>query len=98
MILVGRTESTLLETQSQLPPNGCKSTVCMASVSDAEQMKRVAEAAGTWDVFVLNAGHLARPTSIVDADIDDWWASYEVRALSFPLVLPGFLPHMPPIH
>jgi NADP-dependent 3-hydroxy acid dehydrogenase YdfG len=76
--LVGRTEATLLETQSQIPSNDRKSTVCVASVSDAEQMKKVVEAAGTWDIFVLNAGYLPRPSSIADADIDDWWCAYEV--------------------
>ncbi|KAF2649456.1 NAD(P)-binding protein [Lophiostoma macrostomum CBS 122681] len=92
VILVGRTESTLLETESQLPSNGCKSTVCVASVSDAEQMKKVVEVAGTWDVFVLNAGHLPRPTSIVEADIDDWWASYETNVKALLLTAKLFLP------
>lgn len=79
-MLVGRTESTLLETQKLLPAGTCTSTICVASVADAEQMRKVAETAGLWDVFVLNAGHLGRPTSIAEASMEDWWSSYEVRS------------------
>ncbi|ORY13360.1 hypothetical protein BCR34DRAFT_562101 [Clohesyomyces aquaticus] len=93
IVLVGRTEATLQETQKLLPTTrGCISTVCAASVGDVEQMKKVVDPAGSWDIFVLNAGHIAAPTSIAEASIEDWWASYETNIKSILITAQLFLP------
>ncbi|KAF2118329.1 hypothetical protein BDV96DRAFT_569677 [Lophiotrema nucula] len=92
IVLVGRTQKTLLETQQLLPSGKCTSAVCAASVADAEQMKAVVDAAGTWDVFVLNAGHIAKPTSISEASMSDWWASYETNIKAILIAAQLFLP------
>lgn len=57
----------MVETRSLLPSNGTRNTICVASVSDNEDMKKVADVAGTWDVLILNAAHLGRPSSIAKA-------------------------------
>jgi NADP-dependent 3-hydroxy acid dehydrogenase YdfG len=42
-------------------------------------MEKVAQSVGTWDVLILNAGHLSAPASIVKAPLDDYWKNYEVH-------------------
>jgi NADP-dependent 3-hydroxy acid dehydrogenase YdfG len=42
-------------------------------------MEKVAQNVGTWDVLILNAGHLSAPASIVKAPLDDYWKNYEVH-------------------
>ncbi|KAF9893020.1 hypothetical protein FE257_012431 [Aspergillus nanangensis] len=76
LILIGRTESTLLATQKLLT---CDSAVHAVSIADEAGMKGVATAVGTWDVLVLNAGSMATPASIVESDVGDWWQTFETN-------------------
>lgn len=82
IILIGRTESTLLGTQKALI---CPSQVYALNVVDEGKLAEVAAAEGTWDILVLEAGYLAGPESIRDSSVDDWWLSFEVCYLFFPL-------------
>ena len=41
-------------------------------------MHHIAAEVGAWDVFILNAGHIASPASITSADLSDYWKTYEV--------------------
>ena len=83
IVLVGRTEATLAKTKSLLP-NICKVTVHTADVNDEKAMQAVAQAVaqavGTWDVFILNAGYISTPSKIADGNLDDYWKNYEVCA------------------
>jgi len=42
-------------------------------------MEKVAQSVGTWDVLILNAGHLSAPAPIAKAPLDDYWKNYEVH-------------------
>lgn len=75
---MGRTQSTLLETQ-KLIPSGTTTSVFAGSVTDEEAMEKIAKAVGTWDVLVLNAGYISAPAPISKAPLDDYWKNYEVR-------------------
>lgn len=78
IVLLGRKESTLVETKNLLPKS-CEGVVYTASVTDIDTLKEVASKVGTWDVLILYAGFISTPTKIADSDLDDWWQSYEVR-------------------
>lgn len=77
IVLLGRKESTLMETKKALPKS-CEGVVYVANVTDGNTLKEIASKIGTWDVLILNAGFISSPTKIADADIDDWWQNYEV--------------------
>jgi hypothetical protein len=83
--LLGRTESTLRETECLVRAANAalQIDVFVASVADEAVMKRVAEKIGAWDVLVLNAGYITAPVKIVDVSIDDFWTAYEVRRSTF---------------
>lgn len=54
-------------------------------------MHQIAAEVGTWNIFILNAGHLPNPTSIASANLFDCWTilTYEVRSHSlFPQYFP----------
>lgn len=75
-MLIGRNEQRLRETQETLE---CNSSVHATSVTDETALAEVAAATGTWDVMILAAGYLAKPTSIRESSVDEWWQSFEVR-------------------
>ncbi|KAL8996992.1 MAG: hypothetical protein Q9169_003643 [Polycauliona sp. 2 TL-2023] len=94
LILIGRTESTLAETQAlvQRISNGMTCLYFQADVTDGNAMSRIAAEIGTWDVLVLNAGHLANPTPIASANLSDYWASYEANVKSVVIAAAAFVP------
>ena len=77
IVLIGRSESTLTETQ-QLIPSSCKCSVFPADVTDQAGIEKVAQTVGTWDVLILNAGYISTPAPVVKASLDDYWKNYEV--------------------
>ncbi|PWY84977.1 putative NADP(+)-dependent dehydrogenase [Aspergillus heteromorphus CBS 117.55] len=80
IILIGRTLSTLIETQSAL---SCPSSVHACSVTDEASLATLASEIGPWDVLILGAGYLAGPATIRDSGAEDWWGSFEVFIPSF---------------
>ena len=82
VILLGRDEAKLIETEKRLPEKGTNCSIFTVSVTDERALKDVAAALGTGDVLVLNAAFLSTPTSISETSVDDWWQSFEVCALA----------------
>ena len=86
LVLIGRTESNLIETQNLLPSGTCTSSVIAASVTDEGQMKQAASAVGTWDVLVMNAGYMS-PGPITTSDLAGYWQNYEVSSSKNMVIL-----------
>lgn len=42
-------------------------------------MHQIAAEVGTWDVFILNAGHTPEPGPIARTNLSDYWKAYEVH-------------------
>ncbi|KAF2870142.1 hypothetical protein BDV95DRAFT_575156 [Massariosphaeria phaeospora] len=78
IVLVGRTASTLQETKSSITGESTISVIA-ADVTDDAAVQKVADAVGTWDVLVLNAGYLPSPAPIAKADVGDYWKAYETN-------------------
>ncbi len=55
VVLLGRTEATLAETQKLIPSGSADTSPLVCDVTDQAGMEKVAAEVGTWDVFVLNA-------------------------------------------
>jgi NAD(P)-dependent dehydrogenase (short-subunit alcohol dehydrogenase family) len=89
--LIGRTESALRKTASLLPkdPNF---EIYAISVTDEPEVRNVAERVGAWDLLILNAAHPLTPSSIVGAEINDWWRQYEVSVKSVVVFSQAFVP------
>jgi len=75
VVLVGRNEAFLVETQKSLE---CSSSVHAADVTDEKAIAEAAAATGPWDVLILAAGHISGPASIRESTVEDWWKSFEV--------------------
>ncbi|KAE8151239.1 hypothetical protein BDV25DRAFT_152943 [Aspergillus avenaceus] len=95
IILIGRNEANLLETQKALP---CRSSTHAVSVNDEQAMAEVAATVGTWDVLILAAGYLAEPLSIQESSLDDWWQSFETNVKGTIITAKAFLPAANPTH
>ncbi|KAL2833847.1 hypothetical protein BDW59DRAFT_179494 [Aspergillus cavernicola] len=89
IILLGRTEGKLLETQKSL---SCDSIVHAVSVTDEKTMSDVAATVGAWDVLILAAGYVATPAPIQSASTDDWWQAFEVNVKGAMIASKVFLP------
>ncbi|KAF2726632.1 NAD(P)-binding protein [Polyplosphaeria fusca] len=98
LILIGRTSSTLQETQGMLkegaPHVDCM--VCPASVTDEVKVKDIARDIGPWDVLVLNAGYISSPSTIVNDSVQSWWNNYEVNVKSVVVAAQAFIPNAKP--
>ncbi|KAL8905999.1 MAG: hypothetical protein Q9207_002284 [Kuettlingeria erythrocarpa] len=94
LILIGRTASTLAQTKDSVQASGhdvhC-STSC-ADVCDEKAMRQIAADAGTWDVLILNAGHVPKPATIATAQISDYWQGYETNVKSVLIATQSFFP------
>ena len=84
--MIGRTESTLAQSKEAVQAISA-STTCLvfnADVADDKAMCQIAAQVGSWDVFILNAGHLPKPGPVASADISDYWEAYEVHFFYIP--------------
>lgn len=73
LVLLGRNEVTLKETEDQIPQNTASCSIHAVSVTDEAGLKTVAVVVGTWDVLVLNAGFISKPASAAESSMDEWW-------------------------
>lgn len=77
--ITGRRVSPLEETKKYVEAKyGVPVQTFAADITDEAAMKMVAFEVGGWDVVVNNAGYLAKPTSVTDSDVEDWWKGFEV--------------------
>lgn len=93
--LIGRTESRLRETQ-QLLAGEVDSSIHIASVTDEQKMREIAEQVGQWDVLVLNAAHLSTPAAVTAASLQDWWTDFETNVKSVAIAAQAFIPKAQP--
>lgn len=92
--ILGRTESALNETKKLVEKESPKTNVSIrvCDVTKEADVQKAREEVGEWDVLVLNAGYLETPRRIEDADVGDWWKTFEVNVLGPLLLTKHFLP------
>ncbi|KAL2833634.1 hypothetical protein BJY01DRAFT_90608 [Aspergillus pseudoustus] len=98
IILLGRNTAKLEETQSSLSASRTRSEVHSVSVTDEEAMVRVAAQVGCWDVLVLSAGFMSRPSEVREADLTEWWGAFETNVKGSLIATKVFLPTANPAH
>ncbi|PVH90798.1 NAD(P)-binding protein [Periconia macrospinosa] len=96
IILIGRTEWTLKETESQIRSNekiskAIKISVLPGSVSNEAQMKSAAAEIGPWDILVLNAAVVNDPGPILSKSVDESWNLFETNLKSILVMSHAFL-------
>ena len=81
LVLAGRTEATLRGTESLIAKADKNVTISIvvADVCNEEDVKKIANAIESWNVLVHNAGYMSAPSPAAQADVEDYWKSYEVR-------------------
>jgi NAD(P)-dependent dehydrogenase (short-subunit alcohol dehydrogenase family) len=97
IIITGRTQHTLLETQSvleQISPD-TKVRTFVGDVTDANAVRTIfdsiKEEFGRVDVLVSNAGYLPEPAPISKQDLDDFWKGFEINTKGAFIVVQAFL-------
>ncbi|KAH6861096.1 hypothetical protein BKA58DRAFT_443861 [Alternaria rosae] len=92
LILIGRTESTLRESEKLLAGSKAECVVFSVSSTDETAMHDVAKQVGAWDVLVLAAAHISSPSTIVKSSLQDWWADYETNVKAIVIASQAFIP------
>lgn len=100
--LTGRTLSTLEATKTSLERDFPQTQILVAAgdVTDAASMESafaaLSQANGGHgvDICIHNAGYLAAPERLADADTADWWACFSTNVLGSFVVARAFLKHM----
>ncbi|KAL4904419.1 hypothetical protein BDW74DRAFT_30601 [Aspergillus multicolor] len=100
IILLGRTESKLRETEQQLSSITSEVAVEVypTSVTDESTLRTIAKQVGTWDILILGAGYAPAPVNIQDADVDEWWSVFETNTKGPMITSKSFLPTANPEH
>lgn len=97
VLLAGRTEKTLLETQELIQEEGGQAERYVVDVTKDEQVKKLAEQVlekyGHLDVLVNNAG-ISKEYPLIDMPIEVWDEIYNTNLRSVMLVTKAFLPSM----
>jgi NADP-dependent 3-hydroxy acid dehydrogenase YdfG len=89
LALIARRSQLLDETKALAEEEqpGIKVTTHALSVKDLGALKTAAAAIGSWDVLVLNAGRIMKPTTVEEADAELWWDVLEVGKSRFQCLL-----------
>jgi len=92
--VLGRTQKTLEETKSiyEKKHPDLQVTVHVADVADKAAIKKAADAIGSWDVIVANAGYLPTSDAIATVDSDEWWKGFEINVKGSAILSQAFLP------
>ncbi len=96
VVLVGRTKSRLETTASDLKKefSSTKFTVITADVTSTADVASLFDSiAGPVDILINNAGFLSTPTNFLDADLKEYWESFNVNVWGMILVTQSFLKH-----
>ena len=92
LILIGRTESTLRETEKELGDSKSDCMVFPVSATDETAMQNVAKQVDAWDVLVLAAARISSPSCIVKSSLQDCWADYETSVKAIVIASRAFIP------
>ena len=96
VILVGRTKHRLESTASTLGKefSSTKFTVLAADITSTTDVAKLFDSiSGPVDILINNAGFLSTPTNFLDADLKDYWESFNVNVWGMILVTQSFLKH-----
>ncbi|KAF1953535.1 NAD(P)-binding protein [Byssothecium circinans] len=93
LVLIGRTESTLRETEGLIPANSATVSAFASSVTDEAGLKKIAETVGAWDILILNAAHISAPAPLVKAPLEEYWSDYETNVKSIIIAVQAFVPN-----
>lgn len=89
----GRTESRLQSTIAELkqvyPKTGF--SYFAVDITDEPAVKAMFDSFGAPDVLINNAGYLSKPENFRNADLKDWWKSFEINVLGTAIVTQKFL-------
>jgi NAD(P)-dependent dehydrogenase (short-subunit alcohol dehydrogenase family) len=96
IMLVGRTESTLKQAQTALSgTNSTRISYNCADTTNAMDIERAFSAAlkqyGKIDVLVNNAGYMDEHKALADADLNDYWHSFEINVKGPVVTTQAFL-------
>ncbi|RYP50623.1 hypothetical protein DL768_003905 [Monosporascus sp. mg162] len=100
LVLVGRNISKLKETESLASKANVDIGVSVfaTDVTDEIAVKKVADSIVSWNVLVHCAGCIHTPMPVVQADIQDYWASYEANVKSTIVLVKYLLPKANPMN
>ncbi|KAL8895273.1 MAG: hypothetical protein Q9207_008235 [Kuettlingeria erythrocarpa] len=92
--ILGRTQKTLDETKSIINEQSpdTKVTIHVADVADEEAVGNAARDLKGWDILILNAGVLAKPSTIAETKLADWWRVYETNVKGAVACIQAFIP------
>jgi len=84
VMLVGRTEATLKETQAELSRKGTSSiSYTLADITDPKAVEAAFSITirlyGAVDVLVNNAGYLSVHVPLGESSLDDYWRGFEIN-------------------
>lgn len=100
VVLLGRTEATLKETASRVASAtpAVTNSVRVCDLTKEETLRDAAAAIGTWQILIIASGYAAQPSSILSADMDDWWQAFETNVKGTLLAARAFIPTADPQH
>lgn len=101
VVILGRTMASLQSTKESIETRHPHTAVIpiVADVSDAKTLGAAFDAIakrGAIDVYINNAGYLAEHSAIADANVADWWLSFEVHVKAAVVALQAVAKNIAP--
>ncbi|KAI0141712.1 short chain dehydrogenase [Xylariaceae sp. FL1272] len=98
ILLLGRNETTLKETESQIlqANNNTEITIQVGDVSCEDVIQQVAGSLDSWNVMVHCAAYMNTPAPISTADVDTYFKCYETNVKSLLLLAKHLIPKAHP--
>jgi NAD(P)-dependent dehydrogenase (short-subunit alcohol dehydrogenase family) len=96
IILAGRTKSSLESTTAELSKAfpTIKISYDIVDIAARDSVKSFfAALSASPDILVNNAGYLSEPQNFVEADLDEWWKSFEINVLGTVTITQAYLQH-----
>ncbi|KAI0101451.1 putative NADP(+)-dependent dehydrogenase [Hypoxylon sp. NC0597] len=89
--LLGRTAASLQET-ALLIPKETQTSIHAVDIAQEKAIQDVAKSVGKWDILVLAAGYMSKPSPITTADTDEWWQGFETNVKGTFIAIKSFAP------
>lgn len=96
VIVTGRTPGPLADTAGQIDEAGGAARVAVVDVSDQESVRALAETVADEEISILvnNAGVPGPVAALIDIELDEWNAVFDVNVAGMFLMCRAFLPPM----